>query len=150
LPATHFVRLSAPQVDERDLSKAFGRFKQKLRRRTGCEWFAVHEWQSSHHLHLLVRTAHVLTTAEVGELWRRCLPEGVVGSHYCQPVKNPKAVARYVVKDTREGCERLPPRSFRGKHYSYSRKFFPRPVKVLWAEIRHEWHQKKNRSAPSE
>jgi hypothetical protein len=132
-------------VKDLTLTEARTRFLGRLQRRLrggGFEYFAVNEWHDGHrHFHILIRTGFNLTRAVVRELWGRSLP-GVDFTHYCQPVGDADAVAKYVVKDLNEDLKKeLPPRSFRGRVISYSKGFFVKKPADLWAEQLEEWRE---------
>ena len=118
----------------------------------GVKFYWVLEWnkQGRRHWHLLLRAEAPLETEQIGEWWRKSLParEGVTGGHYCQPVRNADAVARYIVKDTIRGRS-LIPEGFRGRLFGYSKCFLARPLKDLWAAVRREWFGKRNRAGQS-
>jgi hypothetical protein len=139
-PPTHKVRLTVPStVSDRELTASVQKFCRRLTRR-GFEFFAVNEWaRGRRHHHLLVRAAGQLTPATVGEWWRASCPRWKT-SHYCQPVEDAAAVARYVVKFLRDDTKKeLPPRDFRGRLLSYSKGYFVRPQAELWKEQAAEW-----------
>jgi transposase len=143
-PPDKMGRLTASGVDDATLSKAESAFLRRLRYR-GHEYAFVREWDSEgrgRHLHLAVRCAGPLTSEEVGVMWRAALESaagrpGVKETHYAKHVRNPAGLARYLAKDVRDGGEMVP-RNFRGRVFSCSRDFLPRPLKQLWQEVREE------------
>jgi hypothetical protein len=87
-----------------------------------------------------VRADTDLPSALIRELWARTLP-GQHFTHHCAPVRNPVAIARYVVKHLKDDSKKeLPPRSFRGRLFSYSRGFFTSSVAALWHEQLRVWY----------
>jgi hypothetical protein len=133
-------------ISDRDLSLAIGRFLRRLRYRlkklgSGCDYLVMNEWSEGHrHTHLLLRVDAELTRELIRALWAKTLP-GVPFTCHCAPVKDPGAIANYVVKNLKNGSKKeVPPKSFRGRVYTYSRSFFTRPVAALWKQILQEWY----------
>ena len=138
-------------ISDRDLSLAVSRFLRRLRYRLGtlgCEYLLVNEWSDGHrHMHILIRTGFALTSAMIRELWAKSLP-GMPFTHHCGPVRNPAAIANYVVKHLRDDSKKeLAPRSFKGRIYSYSKGFFSKKVAALWDEQLREWDSARERSS---
>lgn len=142
LPPTHMVRITVQEpISDAELTRCISRFLGRLKRR-GHEYLIINEWKrGKRHHHILVRAAGKLTRRMVREFWSASCP-GKRFTRYCARVIDPVRVARYVVKDTREGGE-LPPEGFRGRVISSSEAFFSAPTKVLWAEQRTEWDRQR-------
>jgi hypothetical protein len=133
-------------ISDRDLSLAIGRFLRRLKYRlkkpgSGCDYFVVNEWSEWHrHTHLLLRVDVELRREQIRALWAKTLP-GVPFSCHCAPVNSPGAIANYVVKNLTDGSKKeVPPTTFPGRIYTYSRSFFTRPVAALWKQILQEWY----------
>src|SRR5262249_3746877 len=61
------------------------------------------------------------------------------------PVRTPVGMANYVVKHVSDPSKKeLPPEGFRGRMYSYSRRFFTKKVATLWEEQIHAWYTDRN------
>jgi hypothetical protein len=134
-PPTHALRVTgSPQ--------ALGRFVRRLSRR-GIEYLSVTEWHRGHrHVHLAVLAPGRLFGREVARLWRESMGPGERGHSYCSPVRDPDALARYLVKDVKSGGE-LAPAGYRGRLLNHSRGFFVRLPSVLWREVRDGWFGKR-------
>jgi hypothetical protein len=147
LAPTHHVRLTAyGMISDRELTLAHGRFLSRLKYRlralgSTIQYLLVNEWSDGQrHVHILVRTDFDLTSGIIRDLWAKSLP-GVQFTHHCAPVRSPTAIARYVVKNLKDDAKKeLPPRSFRGRIFTYSRGFFTKPVAALWKEQLREWY----------
>lgn len=146
LPPTHEIRVTVLAVigDQR-LSLAYGRFLLRLKYRLGkigSRWayFLMNEWSDGHrHVHILVWVDVDITKQMIRELWAKTLP-GVRFTCHCEPVRSPAAIARYVVKHIKDHSKKeLPPGTFEGRIFTYSRHFFTKPVAELWKEQIREW-----------
>ena len=154
LPPTHEVRITVyGMITDQELSQANGSFFRRLRYRLGtegseCEYLAVNEWSEGHrHMHILVRTCFALTSPMIRALWAKTLPS-LPFTHHCAGVRNPAAIARYVVKHVKDDSKKeLAPRSFKGRVYSYSRGFFTETLADLWKEQVAEWYPARKRSS---
>jgi hypothetical protein len=127
---------------DKELSDGLTRYLWRLRYRLkDVEYLAVNEWAGGHrHIHALVRTGGELTPGLVGDLWGKSLP-GLSFTHHCGPVRDSVAVARYLVKDIKDGSKKeVPPQSFRGRLLRYSKGFFSAKVADLWREQIAEWY----------
>ena len=143
LAPTHFLRVRVlDPIRGKDLTACVGRFLRRLRRRK-CEYFSLNEWHEGlRHHHILVRTDADLSPAKVAELWQASCGN-VRTSSYCRAVRSADAVARYLVKDlTAWWKKELPPAEFRGKLFTYSKRFLARPLKILMREVVAEWRLK--------
>src|SRR5262249_13403056 len=133
LPPTHEARVTVfGLISDRELSRAVGRFLRRLKYRlrgSGWEYLLVNEWSDGHrHMHLLVRTGFDLIPAVIRELWAKTLP-AVPFTHHCGPVRTPAAIAKYLVKDLADDSKKeLPRQNFRGRIFSYSKRFFTKKV----------------------
>jgi hypothetical protein len=133
-------------ISDREFTLAIGRFLRRLRYRlrrlgSGFEYFAMNEWSEGHrHVHIVVRAGADVTPAMIRALWEKTLP-GVPFTHHCAPVRQPIGLANYLVKNLKDCSKKeLPPGSFRGRIYTYSRHFFTKPVATIWEEQRKEWY----------
>jgi hypothetical protein len=133
-------------ISDRDLSLANSRFLRRLKYWLGklgstCEYFLINEWSDGHrHNHIVLRVTVPLTKKTIRALWEKTLACPNFTCH-CAPVRNPGGLARYVVKDLKDRAKKeLPPRSFQGRLFSYSRHFFTKSVAALWEEQVREWY----------
>jgi hypothetical protein len=119
-PARFHVRLTChSRISDRELSRGHSRFWSRLRRATKCEYFAVNEWSSGRrHVHAVVRSVTVFSSAVVGRLWSLSLP-GHVLSHHSGPIRSQDRLAAYILK-----LAESPPATFAGRLFSTSRGFF--------------------------
>jgi hypothetical protein len=141
LPPNYHVRLTVlVPVADRELSAWLSKFFRRLRYRTRCEYLAVNEWADGRrHTHILLRTDQCLPAGLVRELWGRVCP--LPFTHQCARVRSPPAMARYVVKHIRDDSRKeLPPPTFTGRLWTYSRGFFSKAVRELWKEQVAEWY----------
>jgi hypothetical protein len=151
LPPTHEVRVTVlGLISDRDLSLAISSFLRRLRYRlktlgSGLEYFAVNEWsEGNRHVHILVRADADVTPRLIGALWAKTLP-GLLFHHHCAPVRNPGGIANYVVKHLKDGSKKeLAPSTFKRRLITYSRRFFTRPVAVLWEQQLREWYPERH------
>jgi hypothetical protein len=121
------------------------RLKYRLKTmKSGCEYLVMNEWSEGHrHVHILVRAEANITPPMVRALWAKTLP-GPRFHHHCAPVRNPVGMARYLVKDLKDDTKKeLVPQSFRGRHFTYSRRFFTGPVAALWRQQLQAWYPTK-------
>jgi hypothetical protein len=132
-------------VSHRELSLAMTRFLRRLRYLlkglgSGLQYFALHEWSEGHqHTHILVRTVPDLTREMIRPMWAKTLP-GVHFTCHCKPVRSAVAIANYVVKNLKDASKKeVPPDSFRGRLFTYSRHFFTKQIAILWKEQTQEW-----------
>jgi hypothetical protein len=147
LPPTHELRLTVLGIiTDREVSKAISSYLRRLKYRlkrlgSGFEYFVMNEWSDGHrHTHLLVRTVVDLTSQIVGALWRKTLPNLHV-TYHCGRVRNLVGMANYMVKHLKDSSRKeLPPESFKGRIYSYSRGFFTKQLGTLWKEQLGEWY----------
>jgi hypothetical protein len=143
LPPTYFLRLRVMDpIEEKVLTANVGKFQRRLRSRK-CEYFTINEWHEGlRHHHILVRTDVDLSPATVAKLWQASCGN-VRTTSYCRAVRSADAVARYLVKDlTAWWKKELPPAEFRGKLFTYSKRFLARPLKILMREVVAEWRLK--------
>ncbi len=133
-------------ISDGHLSLAVGRFLRRLKYRFGTlrsifEYLLVNEWsEGQRHFHILVRVTVDLTRQMIRILWKKTLPDVPFTCH-CEAVRNPEAIARYVVKDLRDASKKeLAPQTFSGRLYTYSRGFFTKPVAALWKDQLREWY----------
>jgi hypothetical protein len=65
---------------------------------------------------------------------------------YCRPVANAEGLARYVVKDLRDGSKKeVPPPEFGGRLFSCSKHFLAEPLKSLLRAVVEEWRAQARR-----
>jgi hypothetical protein len=129
-------------LTDRDFSNAVGKLFVVMRRvlGSGVEYLLVSEWSHGvRHAHaLLILGRHDRDTVKVA-VERVGVPLRVT----CKPLrKDPGAAVRYIFGDMDGKRVELPPESFRGRIFTYSRRFLVRPWKELWKEFRdREWQQ---------
>jgi hypothetical protein len=130
-------------VGVRELSRLLTVFLRRLRRRLPFAYFRVIEFHHGHpHGHVLLRTDSEPTEELVKRLWRAT--GGRYASAHCAPIRDPVRMARYIVKAVKDECKKeLPPEGLRVRLVAYSKAFFARPVKHLWAELVATWYPKR-------
>ncbi len=147
LPPTHEVRVTVlAGISDGELSKAISRFLRRLcyrLRKPGlrCQYFAINEWsEGQRHVHILLRVDADVTRPLVREFWEKTLPRMRFTCH-CERVRNPTGIANYIVKHLQDDSKKEPaPETFTSRLYSYSRRFFTRPVAALWKQQLRDWY----------
>src|SRR5205823_2180404 len=110
-------------LTDRELTKLISKFLRSLKRQVGphaLEYLSVNEWAKGHrHHHFLIRTEARLTTGLFGEVLTSACSGLDIMSHYCAPVENAEASARYLFKRLKDDRKaELVPESFGGHVYS--------------------------------
>jgi hypothetical protein len=139
-PPTHHVVIrpigSRPAAE---FAKDIGKLMTRLRSGVGeLDYARVFEWsQGQIHAHLLLRMAKG-SGKLVREILNRVRPDGYQTT--CRPIRNVIAMARYLVKHTRNPDRKteLTPSGFRGRMFQASRHFLIAPIRVLWQLIQAE------------
>lgn len=136
LPPTHFVtlRTSSP-LGPASWSRALSRLHSRLRRKLRCERLTVTEFSGGvPHAHLLLRSAGPITSADIGIIWRRAVPDDDGLRYSCDELReDPIAVAKYVPKSMRDANPELPPMGWRKPIITTSPGFLAAKSRVLWS-----------------
>lgn len=157
LPPTQHLRLTLtsghyhPHVTCREQSKIVSELcKAIVRRKT--EYFRANEWSpttAQRHQHFLLRSNHVWDRDDAWEVvsgvltrHRRKNPEAEWHVDLrLEPVHDPDAIAKYVVKDVIDPAKKShPPHWYRGQIAKPSGSFLSKSKDELWLECRRDWH----------
>jgi hypothetical protein len=138
------IRLTSfATLTNRELTRRLTRFLGRLRYRVRCEYLLVNEWRGEQrHAHLLIRASGEITPELVSALWAKVIPGPTsIRSSYCRPVRNPIAVARYVVKHVLDEAKKeVAPRTYPGRVMTYSKGFLSQSLDTLWREQLRDWN----------
>jgi hypothetical protein len=129
-PPTHHLRITVhAEVSDKALERALARFTRLLGR-AAAWWVRVTEWSNGkRHWHWAVRALGGVTPAVVRDCWQRSLPDVALDCAVGR-VRNPMALARYLVKDERNPpFKELPPEGWRGQVIRGSRGYLARRPK---------------------
>jgi hypothetical protein len=140
------IRLtSKAMITDRELTKRVAQFIRRLRAKVPLEYLIVNEFHGHHrHMHILVRAGADVSGALVSELWSELNPGKGLRSSYCEPVRNPVALARYLVKHVHDPAKKqVAPRTYSGKVMTYSKGFLSQKMKTLEREVVGEWKRRR-------